>query len=89
MKLRCQERDLAIVTNPGPFLDKIIRVTTLNPSRLLHRPCWLYEGPLLVLPGGNEQISFYDDILRPIRGAPGQDETLTWARVGEADYAHA
>jgi hypothetical protein len=79
--MNCQKGDLARILTPGPFQDRIIRVTEYIDG--LCGPEWYYEGqPFSATMSNGEdgwQLTFFDRVLRPIRGLPGTDEVLRYA----------
>ncbi len=51
--------------------------------------CWFLEKPLYIRVFGidHEIVTVEDDLLRPIRGLDGPDETLTWCDVPTKELA--
>lgn len=80
-RLNCRPGDLARVVTPGPFQDKIIRVTRVD-QYFRGRAIWGYEPPHFEFAIG-VQTGFFDDVLRPIRdpGDDARDETLSWLDI--------
>ena len=85
MTLRCKPGDLCVIVNAGgkcaSHIGKIIRVIKVfHKSELPRGPwVWTYEGPHLVATDGTVVAWANDCALRPLRDAPGQDETLRLA----------
>jgi hypothetical protein len=81
--MKCESGDLARILTPGPFQDRIIRVTHWVDSGA--GPEWFYEGEPFVtfmsFGATGYQVTFFDRVLQPIRGLPGADETLAWKPV--------
>jgi len=78
--MNCRPGDLAIVRiQPGrvgrEHNDKIVRCVALFYGADADDPAWVVEPRLI------PYEACRDASLRPIRGQPGQDETLTWAPV--------
>ena len=81
MSLNCKPGDLArIISHPeteqSGSVDRIIKVTSVDGDSF-----WSYQGPPLMCSCGCHRTmdAFHDDLLRPIRGQEGDDETLAWA----------
>jgi len=84
MKLNCKPGELARIisdaeTRSAKMADKIIEVERL--LMIDGDACWTYIGPRLKCGCGcmRELAGVADELLRPIRGQEGDDETLTWA----------
>lgn len=78
-RLNVRPGDTARVVSPGPFLGVIVIVGERYPHEVGGEPAWTFS-PRLFLQDGDEQVSFFDRVLRPL-GKPGDDatdETLTW-----------
>ena len=74
MTLNCKPGDLAVVIrgNPESNLGKVVQVVDVNAFWTVHFGEWMWNV-------ADDDISFSDVCLRPIRDQPGADETLTWA----------
>jgi hypothetical protein len=82
--MNCKPGDLARIisdaeTRAAHMADKIIAVDRL--VMIEGDACWTYSGPRLYCGCGcqRELAGVDDELLRPIRGEDGDDETLTWA----------
>ena len=83
MNLRCKPGDVvAYVGHIEPLVGHV--TTCINPHVCgCGKPVWELNPPLRF---GNNVVWVkkpfaHDDELKPLRGGPGQDETLTWAKV--------
>lgn len=86
MTLNCKPGDLArVISEPETVLvgvaDKIVRVTSIRGFTINGTALWHYEGHRLVCACGccRQIDGIGDNLLRPIRGQEGDDETLVWA----------
>jgi hypothetical protein len=85
MGLNCKAGDLAVVVrSEAGNLGKIVRcVKFLGVRNAIGRDgieecaIWMIDQPLKAF-DGTEDFHCEDEILRPIRDNPGEDETLTW-----------
>ena len=80
--MNCRPGDLAVVVGNGPLSGRFVTVTHIYYGSLPDRPEWCF-APDVYWPAGNQQLTFFDDRLRPIRDTDGEDETLTW-KCGKA-----
>lgn len=88
--MNCKPGDLVrVISHPTTIemniVDKIFTVNTLEIVSDIWgtMPVWLYTGlPVACLYGCGGNIDFVpDDLLRPIRGLDGTDESLSWKPV--------
>lgn len=86
MTLNCKPNDLArVISNEETricgIVDKVITVLQPNGMTEAGFVAWCYAGPRLRCGCGCfMRLEFIaDEVLRPIRGQEGDDETLTWA----------
>lgn len=72
MSFNVKPGDTARVVIPGPFLGVIVIVGERYPHDVGGEPSWTFT-PRLFLPDGDEQVSFFDRVLRPIRWDDRED----------------
>lgn len=83
MNTRCKPGDLvAYVGDIEPLVGHVTTARTFHPCTC-GKPGWVLDPPLRF---GNNVVWVkkpfaHDDELKPLRGGPGQDETLNWAKV--------
>lgn len=82
--MNCKPGDLAVIVRPSnpQNIGKIVRVIECKLTSWIDGSTgygWSFEGPVMFGITGVKATRINDDILRPIRDQPGQDESLTWA----------
>ena len=93
--MNCEKGDLAYIIKTeepnSPALGKVVECYSMDGEHSLYGPMWLVRvnGKPVVTTHGTSAITFHhpDDWLRPLRGNPGTDETLTWAPVPNKETA--
>ena len=91
--MNCEQGDTAYFKGCGekgcvgcaPLIGKIGTCVSINGfvSAIIGEPAWNFDPPL-VHPQAGALVAVDDEMLRPIRGREGQDETLTWREVPKA-----
>lgn len=85
--MNCKQGDLAIIikANNPDNLGRIVQCVQYLGIRWLRyrngiseEPCWLLDRPYMTFDGKPSQTCS-DNVLRPLRNPPGEDETLQWA----------
>lgn len=79
MNTRCKPGDMAVyVGNIEPLLGQVTTCVSVM-TCVCGKPTWLIDPPLqfafLMMP------ACHDESLQPLRDQPGQDQSLTWAKV--------
>ncbi len=83
--MRCKPHELCIVEGIGPFRGTPITVTWWENQ--IGCPEWHFV-PRLFHANGDEQLTFYDHVLRPIRGQRQLEDASTPAgATSDADVA--
>lgn len=83
-KLNCRPGDLAIIVRCRPgsevMLGKVVQVKEATLMDAGH-PGWLVDPVPCPMNSSGFTTRIADRVLKPLRGAPGRDETLVWQRV--------
>jgi hypothetical protein len=89
--MNCKQGDLAIIVRGGN-LGRLVQVIEPSDPLWAEAPDWWYVevlGPPAI--GGGGVLSNFGHIsdkhLKPLRGEPGEDETLQWTPVPHKETA--